>query len=259
MWKRLVLFAVLMFAALSVFVYLTTELARLRPSSVPPLAPAVFLAAAALGLNALFFRWDGESLAAIGFNKPLLRAKQFALAFVAGAALVSSWLAVLLLTTPAQWKSFHAFRAAGAVALVLVALVTNFAEELTYRGYAFVRLQDRFGAIAAILITTTIYTLLHLQRGVPLLNALAGIVPVTLIFAAVFARTRSLPLLLGLRLGVSVVQDVIGLRVTALSFARPVYAAPVSLAQMWWALGLTVAVNLIVAAFVTMTASGGKR
>ena len=94
---------------------------------------------------------------------------------------------------------------------------------LVYRGYAFVRLADRFGPYVTVVATSSLFALLHLQSGVPWLSVLAGVLTSGLVFGAIFARWRSVPLALGFHVATNIVQDASGLRTSAASLFAPAY------------------------------------
>jgi membrane protease YdiL (CAAX protease family) len=83
------------------------------------------------------------------------------------------------------------------------AFFNNAGEELVYRGYAFVRLADRF-ACSGDCFHVPGLAILHLQAGIPWLNVAAGVLTSGLIFAILFARWRSLPLALGFHFATNV-------------------------------------------------------
>jgi membrane protease YdiL (CAAX protease family) len=124
--------------------------------------------------------------------------------------------------------------------------LNNVGEEMIYRGYAFVRLADHWGEAITVLVTSSIFALLHLQAGLPWLSVLAGVFTAGLIFGATFARWRSLPLALGLHVATNIVQDATGLRPSAASLIAPEYPASAAATGSTLLAGIA-ALNLLVA------------
>jgi len=145
-----------------------------------------------------------------------------------------------------------AFSAATLIGASLFNFFNNVGEELVYRGYAFLRIAERFGPYLTAIATSALFALLHLQAGLPWLSVLAGVFSSGLIFAAIFARWRSLPLALGFHVATNIVQDASGLRSSAASLFEPVYSAsPVEAAPLSLA-GIAL-VNLTVAAVILLS------
>jgi hypothetical protein len=65
--------------------------------------------------------------------------------------------------------------------------------------------------------------LLHLQSGIPWLSVVAGVFTSGLVFGAIFARWRSVPLALGFHVATNIVQDISGLRTSTASLLAPAY------------------------------------
>jgi membrane protease YdiL (CAAX protease family) len=129
----------------------------------------------------------------------------------------------------------------------------NVAEEMTYRGYAFLRLVERLGAMSTVLVTSAAFALLHLQAGLPWLSVLAGVFTTGLVFGAIFERWRSLPLAFGFHVATNIAQDASGLRNSAASLLMPTY--PSSVAGDGTLILASIAVlNLLIAAGVVLIA-----
>jgi membrane protease YdiL (CAAX protease family) len=124
------------------------------------------------------------------------------------------------------------------------------AEELVYRGYLFVLLERTFHPAVAVIVTSTLFTLLHIQAGVPWANAFAGVFTSALMFAALFARWKSVPLVIGFHVAMNCAQEFLGMRVTGMTVFDSVYRGPLSATQTASVLVLTAATNIVVAALV---------
>jgi membrane protease YdiL (CAAX protease family) len=218
--------------------------------------PAIFLALATLALNWRFFKAEGSSLVEVGFDKPLLRLGQAAIGLVAGALTVAVWIAVLRWVIPLSWRVAPAIHTWAAVASAAFIVFNNLAEELVYRSYLFLLLMRSFGITIAILFTSALFTLLHIQAGVPWPNALATVLTSALLYAALFVRWRSVPLVLTFHVGMNVLQEVLGLRISGLTVLLPQYGAKVSVAQSSAVLVMAAAINLSV---VTAVLFSGRR
>jgi membrane protease YdiL (CAAX protease family) len=218
--------------------------------------PAIFLALATLALNWRFFKVEESSLAEAGFDKPLLRLRQAAIGLAAGALTVAAWIAALRWITPLSWRAAPAIHPWAAVASAVFIVFNNLAEELVYRSYLFLLLMRSFGITVAVLFTSALFTLLHIQAGVPWPNALATVFTSALLYAALFARWRSLPLVLSFHVGMNVMQELLGLRSSGLTVLLPQYGAKPSVAQSSAVLVMAAAINLAV---VTAVWFSGRR
>ncbi|HEX6628457.1 MAG TPA: CPBP family intramembrane glutamic endopeptidase [Gemmatimonadaceae bacterium] len=255
-WKRLLLFFA--GAALCVLLYLfLLNFPGLGTGSASAgIVPVLALAASTWLLTLRFLRLDGVSLSQLGLGAGDHRLARLGIGFVAGSVLTLVWLAIVILTTGATWHLNPKFRAIALIGWCVFAFFNNVGEELVYRGYAFVRLADRFGPYVAALSTTSLFALLHLQAGIPWLSVLAGVFSSGLIFAAIFARWLSVPLALGFHVATNIVQDASGLRTSAASLFALTFpqTAPNAGALT---LGSIALINVILAAVILETS--GKR
>src|SRR6266550_1109072 len=174
--------------------------------------PALALAASTLWLTIRFLRADRMSPSELGLSAADNRLARLGIGFLAGSALTGLWLVIVTLTTGATWHPNAAFRGVTFLGACAFNVLNNVGEELVYRGYAFVRLADRFGPYVTVVATSSVFALLHLQAGLPWLSVLAGVFTSGLVFGAIFARWRSVPLALGFHVATNVVQDASGLR-----------------------------------------------
>lgn len=224
-WRRLLLFA--LGASLCVLAYLfLLNFPGLGPrSTTAGVVPVLALAASTGWLTVRFLRADRMSpsdLGLVAVDRPFLH---LGVGFVAGSALTGVWLVIVTVTTAASWHPNPAFRGTALVGAFAFNFFNNVGEELVYRGYAFVRLADRFGPYVTVVATSGLFALLHLQAGIPWLSVVAGVFTSGLVFGAVFARSRSVPLALGFHVATNIVQDISGLRTSAASLLAPAYGA----------------------------------
>ena len=221
-------------------------------SATAGIIPVLALAAGTWWLTLRFLRLDGMSLSQLGLSSADHRLARLGIGFLAGSVLTLIWVVIVTVTTDAAWHSNPEFRAIVLVGACAFAFFNNVGEELVYRGYAFVRLADRFGPYLAALSTTSLFALLHLQAGIPWLSVLAGVFSSGLIFAAIFARWRSVPLALGFHVATNIVQDASGLRTSAASLFTLTFP-PTSANAGALTLGSIALVNLILAAGILVT------
>jgi len=97
----------------------------------------------------------------------------------------------------------------------------NASEELAYRGYLFVRVARNVSGLFAILTTSIVFCLYHVQSGVPWFSALAGVLTCGVLYGVIFARWRSLPATLGFHWGNNLAQHLLGLRVGPMTLVEP--------------------------------------
>jgi membrane protease YdiL (CAAX protease family) len=209
--------------------------------------PASLMAVVVYALNRRFLRAENRSMAVLGFDAPTRRIEQFGLAFLGGCALVIGWAVIATGVMGARWQPHTGFHGSGVVGLLGFAFFNNGGEELAYRGYAFLTLTEAYGPAIAVVGTSVVFALLHLQAGVPALSVIAVVLTTAFVFGVVFLRWRSVPLVLGFHLATNVMQELIGLRVSAASILEPVYPTTPGVAQVHTALSLTGALNIFVA------------
>jgi membrane protease YdiL (CAAX protease family) len=248
-------FLFLALATIAVVVYLF--LLNVLSGKVGPFSaaiPAIFLALAALAINWRFLSAEGRSLADVGFDRPLLRFRQMTVAFVAGVIIVGAWIIAMRWILPVAWRvapSFHASAAAGSFVFVVF---NNLGEELAYRSYLFLLLMRSYGSTIAIVSTSLLFTLLHIQAGVPWPNALAGVLTSALIYSALFVRWRSVPLVLAFHAGMNVTQEALGLRSTGLTILIPQFGTGITTRQSSAVLVAAAAMNVALAVAVLLSA-----
>jgi hypothetical protein len=197
-------------------------------------------------------RADGLSLTDIGCEFSARRTAQFGYGFLGGGLLVGAWVGIVAVTTGAQWHLNIAFNAVALVSACAFAFFNNAAEELVYRGYAFVRIADHLHPAVAVIATSSVFALLHLQGGVPLLNVIAGVLTCGLIYGVLFAGWRSLPLALGFHLATNVFQDASGIRPSGASLLAPAYLPTIDPVSVQLALAGTATLNLAVAVVLAL-------
>ena len=224
-WKRLLLFA--LGAALCVLLYLFLlnfpGLGRGGPTA--GLVAVLAIAAGTWWLTTRFLRADGISLSDLGLGAGDSRLAHLGVGFLAGSVLTGLWIGIVTAFANATWHPNPAFRTLTLFTTCAFNFFNNVGEELVYRGYAFVRLADRFGPYVTVVATSSLFALLHLQSGLPWLSVVAGVLTSGLVFGAIFARWRSVPLALGFHVATNIVQDASGLRTSAASIFAPVYPA----------------------------------
>lgn len=245
--KRLLGFAAATAVCLLGYLFLLGLPTLGRESAFAGAIPALLLAASVYALNWRFLRSESRGMAILGFSSPVQRAKQFGLAFLAGCALVAGWAGIVTWVLGARWQPHAEFHVFGIFGLLGFAFFNNAAEELAYRGYAFLTLMDASSPAVAVVATSVVFALLHLQAGIPLLSVIAGVLTTAFVFGVLFLRWRSVPLVLGFHLATNLMQELMGLRVSGASIVEPVYPTTMSTAQIRTMLTLTAAMNVLVA------------
>jgi membrane protease YdiL (CAAX protease family) len=243
------IFAFVAAVAACVFVYVFLQsLMRGGRYDLGSVAASLVLVVALGVVSHLFFRSDGRSLAELGFDAPVRRLGEFGVAFLAGCVLVAIWTLILWLLMSPRWGRYDGFDAGGAASRIAFCLFNNAGEELAYRGYLLVTLARRFGPTFAVVSTSVLFALLHIQGGLPWQSAVTIVFTCGVLFAVMLLRWNSLPLVLGFHVATNVAQELIGLRVTPLSVIRPTFSgaltAPIA------TLVAASAVNLLIVWFV---------
>jgi membrane protease YdiL (CAAX protease family) len=215
--------------------------------------PVLALAASSWWLTTRFLRADRMSLSDLGLGAANSRLAHLCVGFVGGTAMTGVWLAIVAVTTGATWHPNPGFRGITFVGACAFNFFNNVGEELVYRGYAFVRLAHRFGPDLTVIATSSLFALLHLQAGLPWLSVLAGVFTSGLVFGAVFARWRSVPLALGFHVATNIVQDASGLRTSAASLFVPAFGPTATDAATVTLTGIAL-VNLVLAAGILVIA-----
>jgi len=213
--------------------------------------PVLALAASSWWLTTRFLRADRMSLSDLGLGAANSRLAHLCVGFLGGTAMTGLWLAIFAVTTGATWHPNPGFRGITFLAACAVNFFNNVGEELVYRGYAFVRLESRFGPYLTVVATSSLFALLHLQAGLPWLSVLAGVFTSGLVFGAIFARWRSVPLALGFHVATNIVQDASGLRPGSASLFAPAYGPTASDAATVTLTGIAL-VNLLLAAGILL-------
>jgi membrane protease YdiL (CAAX protease family) len=245
-WKRPLLFVLGAVACVLLYLFLLNFPPIGIRSPTAGVIPVVILAATTAGLTARFLRAEGWSTAVLGLSQAHHPLAMFASGALAGSALTGAWMAIVTLATGAAWHLNPSFSAVALALACLFNLFNNIGEELVYRGYLFLRLMAAWGATAAALATSAAFAMLHLQAGLPWLSVLAAVFTSGVIFAAIFARWRSLPLALGFHVATNIVQDATGMRPSAASLLAAEY--PVGSAGKGQAILVSIALlNLTVA------------
>jgi membrane protease YdiL (CAAX protease family) len=254
-WKRTLLFVLGSALCVLAYLFLLNFPGLTQQSATAGVIPVFVLAAGTWWLTERFLRADGMSRSELGLasiNNPIAH---LGIGFIAGSILTVAWLIIIALSTGATWHSNPGFRATALVGASAFAFFNNVGEELVYRGYVFVRLADRYGPYLTVIVTSLVFAIMHLQAGIPWLSVVAGVFTSGLIFGAIFARWRSLPLALGFHVATNVVQDLSGLRTSAASLFVPAFPASAATAGIR-SLGGIALINILLAIGILLIRRG---
>jgi membrane protease YdiL (CAAX protease family) len=252
-WKRLLLFALGAAICVLVYLFLLNFPGLRRQDRTGGLVAVLAIAAGTWWLTTRFLRADGMSLSDLGLGAGDSRLAHLGVGFLAGSVLTGVWIAIVTVFSSATWHPNPGFRGITLLTVCAFDFFNNVGEELVYRGYAFVRLADRFGPIVTVVATSILFGLLHLQSGIPWLSVVAGVLTSGLVFGAIFARWRSVPLALGFHVATNIVQDASGLRTSAASLFAPAFP-PTAVESSTLILAGIALVNVLLAVGILATA-----
>ena len=221
--KQLLLFGLGAAACVLVYLVLLNFQPISRSSATAGVIPVLVLAIGTGWLTSRFLRADALPAATLGLAAPQRPFVRFWMGLVAGSVLTGLWLVIVIVASGATFHLNPNFSILSCSSAFIFAFFNNVGEELIYRGYAFVRLAERWGEVITVVITSTVFALLHLQAGLPWPSVLAGVFTSGLVFGATFARWRSLPLALGVHVATNIVQEATGLRPSVASIIEPVF------------------------------------
>jgi membrane protease YdiL (CAAX protease family) len=189
--------------------------------------PACVLVAGMIVLNRRWLHAEGWSFAEIGVDVDA-RFGSLAIGAASGFGLVGLWCAVLLTAIGGELLRVKVAPIHAMVGQLAFLVLNNLSEELAYRAYAFLVLRRLWGGTAALLITSAIFTLLHIQSGVPWQNAIMVVFTSALLYGSLFLRFQNIWLVCGTHIAMNVAQELMGIRRTALTFVAMNPPGPVS-------------------------------
>ena len=222
-WKHPLLFMVGAVGCVLLYLFLLNFPPTSLRSPTAGLIPVIVLAATTSLLTSRALRSDGLSAAILGLGAGRRMTARFAQGLLAGVTITGLWMGIITMATGASWEPNPTFNLGALVLASLFHFFNNVGEELVYRGYLFVRLAASWGAVATVVATSGVFALLHLQAGLPWPSVVAAVLTAGLLFGAIFARWRSLPLALGFHVATNIAQDALGLRLGAASLLRSAY------------------------------------
>jgi uncharacterized protein len=235
--------------ALLVYLFLLSAL-RGKLGDFSAAVPAMVIAALTLILNLRFLRSEGRSLADLGFDNPPLRIREIALGFAGGVVIAGVWALALASVSSVSWHAAPQFNPVSAAGSFTFIVFNNAGEELVYRGYVFLVTARLYGRGVAIAGTSILFALLHIQGGVPWQSVLAGVLTSGLLFAVLFDRWQSVPLVLAFHAATNVVQEVLGLRMSGLTVVVPQFATNPTAGPSYVVLTFVALINLTAALVV---------
>lgn len=222
-WKHPLLFVLGAVGCVLLYLFLLNFPQTSLRGPTAGLFPVIVLATTTSWLTSRALRSDGLPWSTLGLGAGQRKTARFVHGLMAGAILAGLWMVMVTVATSASWRPNPTFDVSALVLASLFHFFNNVGEELVYRGYLFVRLTACWGAPATVVATSGAFALLHLQAGIPWLSVLAAVLTAGLVFGAIFARWRSLPLALGFHVATNVAQDAFGLRPGAASLLQATY------------------------------------
>ena len=244
--------------ALLVYLFLLSAL-RGRLGDFSAAVPAMVIAALTLILNWRFLRSEGRSLADLGFDNARLRIREIGLGFAGGALVAGAWASALASVTSVSWRAAPQFNPVSAAASFAFIVFNNAGEELVYRGYVFLVTARLYGRGVAIAGTSILFALMHIQGGIPWQSVVAGVLTSGLLFAVLFDRWQSVPLVLAFHAATNVVQELLGLRLSGLTIVVPQYATNPTAAPSYGVLAFVALINLTAALAVWLPIRNRRR
>jgi len=198
---------------------------RDAPPALGWLVKCVFVAVGVLAVTAWHMRRHGEGWRDYGVSPDAPVLGRAARGLLGGIALASGWAVVVWCWAPYRLAPNPQLTAPAFAMGVAATLAIGIAEETGYRGYGMRRLQEGYGAAAAVLLPTAIFVLAHVAGGVPWLAGLTVIGTASLLYGCLMLATRSLAFVAAFHIGNNLVQDA-ALRTSAGSLFVPVFADP---------------------------------
>jgi len=181
------------------------------PGSMERLAHGTIGTLVALGTTYLFLRIDKKSFADIGLKFEKATLKRFFSGVLAGIVLMGllALSAIFMADFKIEFNPNSNLLYFLYATLPLIPLA--FMEELGFRGYPLVLLQEKSGSRKAIIITSVLFALYHIANGWPIQGAFlgAGVWGIIYGLAAVYSRGLAMPT--GIHYAANLIQAVFGL------------------------------------------------
>lgn len=177
------------------------------------------------GLTWLYMRKAGMTWARYGVRADR---KVCRLAFAglgSGLALAFVWAAIVWLWAPFGLGPNPTFSSRALVLGTLATLAIGVAEEIGYRSYGFECLERSFGAVAAVLLPSVVFTAMHMTGGMPLLAAICVVGSCSVLYGVLMLVTRSLPFVAAFHIANNLLQDAL-IRTGEGSLFAPAFRSP---------------------------------
>ncbi|MGZ7078900.1 MAG: CPBP family intramembrane glutamic endopeptidase [Thermoanaerobaculia bacterium] len=192
-------------------------------AAVAPMAPALFgvwrtpviglaTSIAALGLTALFVRWERMRMQDVGAAFTRRSLARFALGFLIGTLMVALWATLSFAAGSVRWVPSGPFDAPATIAALAGFLALASREELAFHGYPLRRMQRSFGLWPAQIFVAVIFAAEHRLGGLPWLEVFLGAAVGSLLFGMVSIATRGLAMPIGLHAAWNFGQWTLGLK-----------------------------------------------
>lgn len=199
--SRLLVFAA---AFLALYLLLTEGLGALVHAESIALDAAVLLAPAVIGGVALYRLLEKRPAATLGFPLTRRAAPQFLLGGALGVVALLAACALLVAAGALRYRgdagSLQQWLS-GMIVMLFVLLLPAAAEEALFRGYAFQKLVEGFGAVLATVGVSVAFAAAHANNPSVNVFALVNIFAAGVMLSVAFLRTRSLWFATGVHVG----------------------------------------------------------
>ena len=246
--------AVLFCMLFTIFLVLGAFIKNLFPLRFQSLLYGILGTIIALALTAVFLKFHKKSFAQMGLVWQRNTIKKFATGFAIGFGIISAVIlsligfAGLTITSNPSVSITHFF-------LAMVAFIPlAFMEELAFRGYPFIKLNQTIGIWGTQIIIALLFAGYHVAGGMPLLSALMGPGIWAFVFGVALLHSGGLALPTGMHVAANFTQALVGIKTDFPSLLTLDYKIPpdaAALQQTEMVGSIFQIIMLVVALFLT--------
>ncbi|HEX3601151.1 MAG TPA: CPBP family intramembrane glutamic endopeptidase [Lacipirellulaceae bacterium] len=151
----------------------------------------------AIGLTALFVRWDGVNLSDVGATPERGSPLRFLMGFLIGSCIVSGWALLCIVSGYVRWTFQPTAGGLSAYVALTAYLALACREELSFHGYPLRRLQQTWGVWSGQVFVAIVFALEHRLGGSPWVRVIFGAFVGSLLFGMASIATRGLAVPIG--------------------------------------------------------------